>query len=86
MKVLEIRNILREDGAIYYLRKFRGEAVLDLPMGNLKSPITFSIETSPFGEKTIDVTIAKPLDYPVVPVKNALRTFILAEDEQGKLP
>lgn len=86
MKVLEIQNIQREEGAIYYLRKFRGDAVLELPMGNLKAPVSFSIETSPFGEKTIDVSLVKPLDYPVVPVKNALRTFILAEDEQGKLP
>ncbi|MBP3709464.1 MAG: hypothetical protein J6I73_03540 [Treponema sp.] len=86
MKVLELRNVYREDGAIYYFRKFKGEAVMQLPLGDYKTPITFSIETNPLGKTNIEVQLSQPVDYPVVPIKNALKEFIKIEDLQGKLP
>ncbi|MCK9169352.1 MAG: hypothetical protein M0P01_02950 [Treponema sp.] len=86
MKVLEIRNVYREDGCIYYFRKFRGDAVVQFPLGALETPITFSIEASPLGTKNIEVNINHPIDYPVIPVKNALKEFIGKEDSEGKLP
>ena len=86
MKVLEIRNVYREDGCIYYFRKFKGDAIVQLPLGALETPITFSIEASPLGTKNIEVNIPQPIDYPVIPVKNALREFIRTEDSEGKLP
>ena len=86
MKVLEIRNVYREDGCIYYFRKFKGDAVVQLPVATLETPITFSIEASPLGTKDIEVEIVQPIDYPVIPVMNALKEFIRTEDSEGKLP
>lgn len=86
MKVLEIRNVYREDGFIYYFRKFKGDAVVQLPLGAQQTPITFSIEVSPLGTKNIEVNLTQPIDYPVIPMKNALKEFISIEDSKGKLP
>lgn len=86
MKVIELQNVHREEGAIYYFRKFKCDAVMQLPLGDSKMPITFSIETNPLGNKKVEVNLSQPVDYPILPIKNALRTFILIKDEQGKLP
>ena len=86
MRVVEIRNICREEGSIYYLRKLKGEAVIELPGGDFESPVEFSIETDPLGVKKIDVIISETINYPVVPIKNALKTYITAADSKGKLP
>lgn len=86
MKVIELRNVYREDGAIYYFRKFKGEAVLEFPNGEVNTPITFSIETNPLGAKKIDIAILQATNYPLVPIKNALKVFIQNEDAKGKLP
>lgn len=86
MRVIELRNVYREDGAIYYFRKFKGEAVMEFPNGEVNTPITFSIETNPLGEKKIDIVLLQAANYPVIPIKNALRIFIQKEDERGKLP
>ena len=85
MRVVEIRDICREESSIYYLRKFKGEAVIELPGGDFKAPIEFSIETDPLGVKKIDVIISETVNYPVVPIKNALKTYITAADSKGKL-
>ena len=86
MRVVEIRNICREEGSIYYLRKFKGEAVIELPGGDFESPVEFSIEADPLGAKKIDIVISETINYPVVPIKNALRAYISAADAKGKLP
>ena len=86
MRVLEIRNVYREDGCIYYFRKFKGDAVVQLPVSTLETPITFTIEASPLGTKTIDVELSQTINYPVLPIKKALTDFILLEDKEGKLP
>ena len=86
MRVVEIRNIRREESGIYYLRKFKGEAVIELPGGDFETPVEFSIETDPLGVKKIDVIVSETINYPVVPIKNALKTYITAADSKGKLP
>jgi len=86
MRVVEIRNIRREESGIYYLRKFKGEAVIELPGGDFKAPVEFNIEADPLGAKKIDVAVSESINYPVVPIKNALRAYIGAADAKGKLP
>ena len=86
MRVVEIRNICREAGGIYYLRKFKGTAVIELHEGDFETPVEFSIETDPVGVKKIDVAVSETINYPVVPIKNALKTYITAADTKGKLP
>ena len=42
----------------------------------------------PFGDKIIYVDLAPgtDIDYPLIPVKSALKTYILSLDNEGKLP
>ena len=86
MRVVEIRNICREEGSIYYLRKFKGDAVIELPGGDFEMPVEFCIETDPLGAKKIDIIISESINYPVVPIKSALKTYIISADSKGKLP
>lgn len=86
MKVLGIQDLYREEGYIYYMRKFSGIALIEIPGSTLNVPISFSIETSPFGTKTVVIDIDNNINYPVLPVKKALETYILKEDQEGRLP
>jgi len=86
MKVAEFKNLQREEGQIFYLRKYNCVAVLELPIETEEVPIFFSIETDPFGRKNIELSITKQVNYPLLPVKKALVEFILSEDEEGRLP
>ena len=86
MRVVEIRNICREEGSIYYLRKFKGDAVIELPGGDFEMPVEFCIETDPLGAKKIDIIISESINYPVVPIKSALKTYIITADSKGKQP
>ncbi|MCQ2598407.1 MAG: hypothetical protein MJ181_11245 [Treponema sp.] len=86
MKVLEFRNLAREEGQIFYLRKYTCDAVMELPTSSLNAKINFSIETTPLGEKNIIIGFDEPLNYPVLPVKKALKDFILMQDKEGHLP
>lgn len=86
MKVVELKNIQREEGQIFYLKKYNCDAVLDLPIATETVPIYFSIETDPFGRKNIELSITKQVNYPLLPVKKALLDFILTEELEGRLP
>ena len=86
MRILELKNLYREEGYIYYMRKFSGVALIQIPGDTLQAPVSFSIETSPFGTKTIDIEVSSTLNYPLLPIKKALETFIITEDNEGRLP
>lgn len=86
MRVVELKNLQREEGQIFYLRKYNCTAVLDLPIATEEVPIYFEIETDPFGQKNIVLNITKQVNYPLLPVKKALLDFILAEELEGRLP
>ena len=53
MKVVELQNLAREEGQIFYLRKYTCDVVLQLPTSQEKVPVFFSIETSPMGKKIV---------------------------------
>ena len=86
MRILELRNLNREEGYIYYRRNFTGTAVIEIPGSTLETPVSFCIEMNPFGAKTIEIDIENTLNYPVLPVKKALNDFILLQDAEGVLP
>lgn len=86
MNIVELKNIQREEGAIYYFRKYTADAILELPTETSVTPISFSIETDPFGNRNISVKIIKAPNYPVLPLLSALKTFILDNDKEGRLP
>ena len=86
MRVIELKNLQREEGQIFYLRKYNCNAVLELPIEIAEVPIYFSIETDPFGRKNIELSFLKQINYPLLPIKKAILDFILSEDYEGKLP
>ena len=86
MRILELRDLNREEGYIYYRRNFTGTAVIEIPGSTLEAPVAFCIEMDPFGTKTIEIDIENTLNYPVLPVKKALKEYILLRDSEGILP
>ena len=87
MKVIELKSISKEDGYIYYINKYKATAVLEILSQQVSIPLSFSIEVSPFGKKTIQIDpIRQDLNYPVMPIQNSLRSFITTMDAQGSLP
>lgn len=88
MKVLELNQIHTDENYIYYRRNYTASAKLELLSKTLDAPISFTIEMGPFGDKIIFVDIAPgtDIDYPLIPVKSALKTFILTMDNEGRLP
>ncbi|MDR2738560.1 MAG: hypothetical protein LBB68_01835 [Treponema sp.] len=86
MKIKQIRDIIRKDVPIYYRRLFTGILELDLMGKNIERDIDFTIETMPTGLNRISITIAEPVDYPLVPLLRELKQFITNLDENGGLP
>lgn len=86
MRVIELKNIEREEGQIFYLRKYTCNAVIELPTNTETMKIFFSIETNPMGKKIIEITFTQTVNYPLIPLKKALIEFILTEEIEGRLP
>ncbi len=86
MNVIALNDVTREEGFIYYFRKYKAIATLKLPTETTDTPILFSIETDPLGRKNIEVKLVAQPNYPALPIINALKTFILSDDDKGLLP
>ncbi|WP_010255559.1 hypothetical protein [Treponema primitia] len=86
MKIKQIRDIVRKDVPIYYRRLFTGILELELVGKSVDRNIDFTIETMPTGLNQVSVTIAEPVDYPLVPLMRELKQFITDLDENGGLP
>ncbi|MDR0524872.1 MAG: hypothetical protein LBG90_03270 [Spirochaetaceae bacterium] len=86
MRILAIKDVIRKDTPIYYRRFFSGVASIEFLSNTMDRRIDFFIETLPTGHKQIIVTLAEPVDYPLVPLIKALKTTIDALDTDGKLP
>ena len=86
MTVLALKDVVREPGAIYYIRRYRAITNLKLPTEIVDSNIEFSIETGPLGDKIIDVELLNQPNYPALPIVKALKEFINENDNAGTLP
>ena len=87
MTVLGLNDISRKENGVYYRRKFSANAEYELPGGhNEDGKIEFVIETTPLGKINISVKLIDPVNYPVLPVKRALKDYICELDTEGKLP
>lgn len=86
MNIRELKDITREEGCIYYMRKYTANAVFELPTETVTSPVSFSIETGPTGDRHISVKIQSAPNYPVLPLMTALKSYILKDDTEGRLP
>ena len=87
MRVIEINNVVKEDGYIYYIHHYKGTAVVEFLARQISLPIVFTIEINPLGMRSIDLEpLPRDLDYPVMPLSKALKEFIDQMDKNGLLP
>jgi hypothetical protein len=86
MQILELKNIQHKDTPIYYRRFYNGTIVMEILQKNVERSIEFSIETTPYGSKNINVTFDKPVDYPMVPLLKEVKSYLDAFDRKGGLP
>jgi len=86
MKVLELKSISKKEDGIYYLQRYKATAVLEMPHNTLEFPFSFSIETGPLGNKTIELDeLPNDFNYPVFPIIKSLKEFIIDLIKKGKL-
>ena len=85
MKVLGLNNIVREEGVIYYRKCFTALCEIELPLRTINTPISFTVEMSPLGEKKIDITFLESIEYPLLPILKILKEMIKKLDYEGKL-
>jgi hypothetical protein len=86
MKILQVKDIERKDVPIYYRRLFSGTLELELMNKSLERIIDFIIETKPTGQKEIFITLAEPVDYPLVPLMKEVKKYLNDLDDAGGLP
>lgn len=86
MKVVGISNIHRKENLLYYRREYTGEATIELLTNPRVVPLDFVLEQRPMGGFSIHVSIVDSMDYPIVPIMTALKTFIADLDLKGVLP
>lgn len=87
MKVLDITSISKEEGWIYYRNQYKATASLEILTRTVSIPLSFIVEINPLGMRSIEIEgIPSDLDYPVVPIRNALKKYIDDMAKQGKLP
>jgi hypothetical protein len=86
MQILELKNLTREEGYIYYRRNFNGTVVLELPSKTVDVEINFVIEMLPTGRKDLELEFVDSFEYPVLPVKNAVTQYIMKLEDEGLLP
>lgn len=87
MKVLKLENIQREEGHIFYRRKYEADAIIELPTSTASTKLNFIIDVSPLGVKTVELEKLDPTpNYPLSPLKKAIKDYILTEEIEGRLP
>ena len=86
MKVVELKDLTREEGQIFYIRHYSCVAVFELPKSIESAKVKFSIEMNCLGNKTIDLDIENTVNYPIIPLKKALTDYIFEQEQEGLLP
>jgi len=86
MEVIELKNVQLKEGHIFYFRKYTAIAILKIPTTTTEEQIEFSIETGPLGNKNIEVVLKSTPNYPIIPIVQGLKKFIIKNDTEGLLP
>ena len=87
MKVLELHSITKEDGYIYYIHHYKAQAKIEFLANVVDVPISFTVEMSPLGIRTVDLDpLPKDIDYPVIPLNKSLKEFIDVMARDDELP
>ena len=87
MQILDLKNLQKNEGVIYYRRQYNADAEIELPNQIELLPVSFTIETGPLGNKEFELEFdSSKITYPLLPLKKALKDFILLKDSNGELP
>ncbi len=86
MDIVGLENIVRKESHIYYRREFKADAIIEIMNKNRNVPIEFVLEHKPHGGIDVSVSINEDLDYPMVPVVNKLKLYVVELDRQRALP
>jgi hypothetical protein len=86
MRVLEIKDLLKKDIPLYYRREFHGKAVFEVLADRHEKRIDFIVEKTPFGGTSIHVSFVDEVDYPIMPLMDSLKSYILDMEKKGGLP
>ncbi|HKL87276.1 MAG TPA: hypothetical protein VJ861_13190 [Treponemataceae bacterium] len=86
MIILDISDINRKENFIYYRREFTATVLFDLLGRNTPANIEFVIETAPTGKKNVQIKFIETVDYPLIPLVQALKIQLIDLDNEQKLP
>ena len=87
MEIVRIRDIVRRDVPLYYRNKYNAIAHINLTEKKLVNiNIEFAIEVTPISGKEYSIEDMEEMDYPTLPVKQALIEEIKKYDREGLLP
>lgn len=76
MLVEDIIDIEKKNSLIYYREEFEATAVYNILEREQKGKISFLIEVNPVGQKQLFIQLIDKPDYPVLPIRLALKEKI----------
>ncbi len=86
MTLIELKNVEHKNSHIHYRRIFEARAIVEyLGRKPEEKEIKFTIEHSPLGGISVQIDYLEPIDYPMLPAKQALKAAIAELDQKGKL-
>ena len=86
MLVEDIIDIEKKNSLIYYREEFEATAVYNILEREQKGKIDFLIEVNPIGQKQLFVQLIDKQDYPVLPIRLALKEKIQHLIDSAALP
>lgn len=86
MKIVDLANVSRKQTHLYYRREFKADAAIEIMLQTRSVPVEFVLEHKPTGAVDVSVLIVDDVDYPLIPIVNGLKTYILELDKRGVLP
>jgi hypothetical protein len=86
MTIRDITDIKRRESPIYYRLIYDGKVTIEFAGQVSVLGIEFTIETKPTGMKEILIRFAGTPDYPIIPLKKAIKKKIEELDESATLP
>jgi hypothetical protein len=86
MRVVGFKELSRKDHAVYYRREFSGKAVVELIGKEHEKKLEFVIEQKPMGGYDVQIRLLEDVDYPLLPFMKNIKSYILDQDRDGRLP
>ena len=86
MTVLGLNDVHLKDSPVHYRSEYRAAALIHFTGKQEEIPVLFSIEHTATGTVDIVVKVRERINYPLLPVLGALKTYISDMYSEGKLP